>query len=144
MPVVLKCDRCGAEQRLDIHTKGRVAPIPRRAPVMLHQPVNLIFCSDSCSRAFAREEGIQRSAPRARRAARVRIPNSEFRVPVRPLPALRDIRVRRCLSQEALSRRAGVGVFTVQRLEAGKTARLATVQKLARALGVTPEELAAP
>ena len=56
---------------------------------------------------------------------------------------LRELRERRVLSQGQLAERAGVGRNTINRLEGGrlKKARPSTLQKIAGALGVNPEEL---
>lgn len=61
-----------------------------------------------------------------------------------PVPALRYWRTRRALPQTELARRIGVAVSTVQRLEAGGDARLATVAKLAGVLQVEPAALMDP
>ena len=60
-----------------------------------------------------------------------------------PLPRLRELRMARFLTQEALADKAGVARFTVRRIEQGAPARFGTLQKLAAALGVEPEELTA-
>jgi transcriptional regulator with XRE-family HTH domain len=58
------------------------------------------------------------------------------------VPRLRRLRVGRVLSQRDLAARAGVAVNTIAELEAGKRqAYPVTVRKLARALGVPPQEL---
>ena len=55
---------------------------------------------------------------------------------------LRAVRVKRFVTQDELSERAGVGVVTISRLESGlQEARISTVRKLAAALGVEPGEL---
>ena len=55
---------------------------------------------------------------------------------------LRELRERRVLSQGQLAERAGVGRNTINRLEGGRLkARPSTLQKIAGALGVDPEEL---
>jgi len=56
---------------------------------------------------------------------------------------LKELRERKVLSQGQLAERAGVGRNTIIRLEGGrlKEARPTTLQKLAAALGVEPEEL---
>lgn len=59
------------------------------------------------------------------------------------LSRLREWRERRFLSTRELAERAGVGEATIWRLEAGKTARAATVRALASALEVAPAELMA-
>ena len=61
-----------------------------------------------------------------------------------PLPHLRALRERNELTQVQLAERAGVGKSTIVRIEKGKqNANGVTVVKLARALGVTREELLA-
>jgi transcriptional regulator with XRE-family HTH domain len=59
-------------------------------------------------------------------------------------PALRYWRTRAFLRQTELATRAGVGIQSVHRGEAGKPLQLATVRKLAEALDVTPAQLQAP
>jgi transcriptional regulator with XRE-family HTH domain len=55
---------------------------------------------------------------------------------------LRDLRVRRALTQQELAEKANVGTNTVARLERNETEpHMSTLRKLARALGVEPEEL---
>jgi transcriptional regulator with XRE-family HTH domain len=54
---------------------------------------------------------------------------------------LRYWRSQRALLQSELARQAGVGVMSVHRGEAGQPLQLATVRKLAEALGVTPADL---
>ena len=54
---------------------------------------------------------------------------------------LREWRQRRLLSQEELEQKAGVGVTTVIRIEAGQGARLSTLRKLAEALDITADQL---
>jgi transcriptional regulator with XRE-family HTH domain len=55
---------------------------------------------------------------------------------------LRELRQKRVLTLQELGERAGVAYNTVWRLENGKTgAQPRTVRKLAKALGVEPEEL---
>ncbi len=54
---------------------------------------------------------------------------------------LRDLRLRRGWSQEQLAGASGVSVRTVQRVEGGRPAGLATAAALAEALGVDPAEL---
>ncbi len=56
---------------------------------------------------------------------------------------LRRLREQRSLSQEDLARESGVNVMTIHRAEKGITRRLrpSTRRKLARALGVEPQEL---
>ena len=55
---------------------------------------------------------------------------------------LRQLRVERALSLRALGERSGVTFATINNLENGtRPARLATIRKLAEALGVEPKEL---
>ncbi len=55
---------------------------------------------------------------------------------------LRDLRVRRALTQEELADKADVGTNTVARLERNETEpHMSTLRKLARALSVDPSEL---
>ncbi len=55
---------------------------------------------------------------------------------------LRELRVQRALSLRALGKRSGVTFATINNLENGnRPARLATIRKLADALGVEPKEL---
>ena len=56
---------------------------------------------------------------------------------------LRQLREQRSLSQAVLAKRAGVTVYTISRLENGRhRPTLLTVNKLAGALGVKPEDIA--
>jgi transcriptional regulator with XRE-family HTH domain len=55
---------------------------------------------------------------------------------------LRDLRVRRALTQEELAEKADVGTNTVARLERNESEpHMSTLRKLARALAVDPAEL---
>ena len=55
---------------------------------------------------------------------------------------LRTLRVEKALSLRALGERSGVTFATINNLENGnRPARLATIRKLAEALGVEPKEL---
>ena len=55
---------------------------------------------------------------------------------------LRTLRVEKALSLRALDKRSGVTFATINNLENGnRPARLATIRKLAEALGVEPKEL---
>jgi len=57
---------------------------------------------------------------------------------------LRQVRLRKALTQQQLAQKAGINRVTVARLEAGKDQPFpTTVRKLADALGVEPEALAA-
>jgi transcriptional regulator with XRE-family HTH domain len=59
-----------------------------------------------------------------------------------PLPRLRVHRQSRGLTQKELASRAGISAGTVHRLESLKRGSYPrTLRKLARALGVTPEQL---
>lgn len=57
------------------------------------------------------------------------------------VPHLRDVRLSRALSQRDLADASRVSRSTIMALEAGRDAWPRTVQKLARALRVKPEEL---
>lgn len=52
--------------------------------------------------------------------------------------ALRRLRLAAALSQKELASAAGLDRLTVTNLEAGRPARLASVRKIAAALGVAP------
>jgi transcriptional regulator with XRE-family HTH domain len=55
---------------------------------------------------------------------------------------LRDLRVRRALTQKELADKADIGTNTVARLERNETEpHMSTLRKLARALDVDPSEL---
>jgi len=55
---------------------------------------------------------------------------------------LRRLRERQALSQRDLAAKAGVNVTTINHIEQGKQRpNPSTIRKLAKALGVTPEEL---
>jgi transcriptional regulator with XRE-family HTH domain len=55
---------------------------------------------------------------------------------------LRELRVEKALSLRALKERSGVAYDTINKLELShRPARLATIRKLADALGVEPKEL---
>jgi transcriptional regulator with XRE-family HTH domain len=61
------------------------------------------------------------------------------------LPRLREVRLRKLLTQEELATRSGVSSATISLLELGnRTAAVSTARKLAAALGVDPGELMAP
>jgi len=59
----------------------------------------------------------------------------------RPLPRLREIRIEAWMSQQALAHKAGLGIQTVVRADAGRNVEPDTARKLAAALGVTVETL---
>jgi transcriptional regulator with XRE-family HTH domain len=59
----------------------------------------------------------------------------------RATPSLRYLRTSRALTQAELAERAGVPRATIARLEGGREARMHTLSRLARALGVAPAEL---
>jgi transcriptional regulator with XRE-family HTH domain len=64
-----------------------------------------------------------------------------------PIPSpdhLRNVRIRRLLSQQRLADKAGVTRSTIALLEAGQAVpapRLETIRKLCEALGVAPDEV---
>lgn len=61
------------------------------------------------------------------------------------MATLRELRVARLLTQEQLGSLAEVSSSTIQNAEAGKaTPRPAIVRRIARALGVTPQEIEFP
>ena len=62
---------------------------------------------------------------------------------VLPIPRLREWRNKRALSQEELARRSGISRTTIIKIEAGRGAWPQTVRKLAKALGVKPDDLQA-
>ena len=67
----------------------------------------------------------------------------DTRLADRRLPRLRALREAHGYSQEALARLAGLSRPTLSHLEGGvRGAQPSTVERLARALGVNPEELA--
>jgi transcriptional regulator with XRE-family HTH domain len=57
------------------------------------------------------------------------------------LPNLKAIRESRFLTQEQLAQEVGMSRSAIARIELGGAARLSTVPKLAKALGVKPEQL---
>ena len=57
------------------------------------------------------------------------------------VPYLKAWRDWKLLTQQELSVRADVAESTIVSIERGGNARLATIRKLATALGITPEEL---
>lgn len=59
----------------------------------------------------------------------------------RAAPNLRQLRTDRALTQAELAAKANVPRSTIGLLEAGKEARMPTLAKLAKALGVDPAEL---
>jgi DNA-binding XRE family transcriptional regulator len=59
-----------------------------------------------------------------------------------PVPALREVRIRRLLSLRELAKRAEVAQRTIVEAEAGRQVpQLRTMRKLAEALGVDPMEV---
>jgi transcriptional regulator with XRE-family HTH domain len=61
---------------------------------------------------------------------------------LRPLEGVKDLRERRMLSQQELAERAGVSLFTIQRIERGEgSVRPKTGRAIASALGVGVEDL---
>ena len=54
---------------------------------------------------------------------------------------LRPVRIERFLTQAELAERAGVSRQRINAMEQGQKARLSTVRRVARALGVEPREL---
>ena len=55
---------------------------------------------------------------------------------------LKDLRIRRALTQEELANKASIGKNTVNRVERNLTEpHMSTLRKLAQALGVEPHEL---
>jgi transcriptional regulator with XRE-family HTH domain len=58
-----------------------------------------------------------------------------------PLPNLRAWRAHALLSQHQLAAKANVGPATIARLETGGRADPLTVQRLANALNITPNQL---
>jgi transcriptional regulator with XRE-family HTH domain len=57
---------------------------------------------------------------------------------------LRYWRERKLLTQEALAEKAGVSAVTIRRIERENTGRLSTLNKLAAALEIRPEDLVVP
>lgn len=61
---------------------------------------------------------------------------------MRSLEGVRELRERRMLSQQELAKRAGVSLFTIQRIERGEgSVRPKTGRAVATALGVGVEDL---
>jgi transcriptional regulator with XRE-family HTH domain len=60
------------------------------------------------------------------------------------VPRLKAIRESKVISQEELALSSEVNVTTISRLENGQVARITTIRKLAKALGVNPTELVRP
>lgn len=59
-----------------------------------------------------------------------------------PGPRVKELRIEKGLSQEALAQRAGISFSTVNKVEnRRKSPTLATLDKLAEALGVDTKEL---
>ena len=59
-------------------------------------------------------------------------------------PSLTTLRLRAALSMNELAKRAGVSASTVLDIERGAHARMATMRKLAAALGVAPQDIGWP
>ena len=58
------------------------------------------------------------------------------------MPTLREVRIRKLLSRQALAERSGVSPRTIVAVERGENLpRLATARKLAEALGVAAQEV---
>ena len=58
------------------------------------------------------------------------------------MPTLKEIRERKFISQDDLSKLSGITAATISRLETGKEKpRFVTIRKLAAALGVEPGEI---
>ena len=57
------------------------------------------------------------------------------------LPYLRAWRLGKLLSQRDLAERGGVGASTIIRIEGGGRANYLTAHRLARGLGIAPEDL---
>jgi transcriptional regulator with XRE-family HTH domain len=60
------------------------------------------------------------------------------------LERLRQVRLRRAMSQRELARAAGLSPDTIRRLEGSAEAQFETLRKLAKALNVEPADLMAP
>jgi transcriptional regulator with XRE-family HTH domain len=61
------------------------------------------------------------------------------------MPKLKEIRLKKFLSQPELSKMTKMAVSTINRIEQGKQMpQLRTIRKLANALGVQPEEIEFP
>lgn len=61
---------------------------------------------------------------------------------MQPLPALKELRTARSLSQRALAKKSGVAHDTIGQIERGeRLARTSTIRKLATALNVNPSVL---
>jgi transcriptional regulator with XRE-family HTH domain len=76
-------------------------------------------------------------------ASTIEMPRMAPRATLVAIPSLRYWRTQLAVPQTELAARARVGINTVQRLEAGGTARLSTIARLAVALKVTPGQLMA-
>jgi transcriptional regulator with XRE-family HTH domain len=59
-------------------------------------------------------------------------------------PSLTMLRLRAALSMNELAARAGVSPSTIMDIERGAQPRMATMRKIAAALGVRPQEIAWP
>jgi len=61
------------------------------------------------------------------------------------MPTLKELRIRKVMSQADLSRESGVTVSAICRLEKGeRSPQFVTIRKLARALNVEPSEIEFP
>lgn len=61
-----------------------------------------------------------------------------------PVTRLSEIRRAKLVTQASLAAKAGVTVATISHLETGRPARVSTVKKIAKALGVKPDALLTP
>jgi DNA-binding Xre family transcriptional regulator len=61
-----------------------------------------------------------------------------------PRMTLRQMRLKRAMSATELGRAAGVYTSTITDIEAGAQPRMATIRKLAAALGCEPQDIAWP
>ena len=68
-------------------------------------------------------------------------PRRTYRYAAWLLPRLADFRIERGWTQRELAERAGVSISLVKRADGGSAVRPSTALKLAKALGVTVEQL---